>query len=426
MKRYKEYQDSEIDWIDKIPVGWKINRVKNLGSVNGRVGWKALKASEYVDSGYFFLSTPNIKYRDIDYNNVNYITYERYIESPEIMLRENDILLVKDGSTLGIVNIVRDLPSEGTVNSSIAVLRFKNTFNLYLYYLLSSEFTQNVIRLKKEGMGVPHLFQKDINNFFLLLPPLDEQQEIANYLEEKTQAIDKKIETFSQKIKYLKALKKSIVKKAVYRGLNEDVKIRYSGIDWIGKIPDHWESKRIDNIFTHRSEKVSDKDYPALSVTKKGILPQLKNAAKTKHGDNRKKVLRNDFVINSRSDRKGSSGFSKYMGSVSVINIVLTPRKDVHGKYYHYLFRSHPFTEEFYRQGQGIVDDLWSTKFSRMKIIEVCLPPKEEQNEIAEYLDEKTTKIDLIIANVKKQIGTLKELRKTLVNDVVTGKIKVT
>jgi type I restriction enzyme S subunit len=151
LTKYKYYKGFDINWLAQIPDHWSFDRIKSIGTVNGRVGWKALKASEYVDTGYFFLSTPNIKTKDIDYDNVNYITYERFIESPEIMLRESDVLLVKDGSTLGIVNIIKHLPSPGTVNSSIAVLRFKNQINRFIYYFLTGNFIQNVIKLKKEN-----------------------------------------------------------------------------------------------------------------------------------------------------------------------------------------------------------------------------------------------------------------------------------
>ena len=163
-----------------------------------------------------------------------------------------------------------------------------------------------------------------------------------------------------------------------------------SGVDWIGDIPKNWSVNRVGNVFIQRNETVSDKDFPALSVTKRGIVPQLDNVAKTSHNDNRKLVLKGDFVINSRSDRKGSSGTSEFDGSVSVINMILKPR-GIHGKYSHYLFRSYEFIEEFFRFGKGIVWDLWSTRFSEMKGINIPIPPIHEQEQIVEYLDRKTT-----------------------------------
>lgn len=198
-----------------------------------------------------------------------------------------------------------------------------------------------------------------------------------------------------------------------------------SGVDWIGEVPEHWGVERIGTAFEERREKVNDTDYPPLSVTMKGIVPQLDTAAKTNHNDNRKRVSINDFVINSRSDRRGSSGVSELNGSVSVINIVLAPRKRFDGKYLHHLFRSYRFIEEFYRVGRGIVDDLWTTKYTVMKAIDFAFPDFEEQKSIADYLDTKTAHINHIIEIVNTQIEKLKELRKTLINDVVIGKIKV-
>ena len=121
-----------------------------------------------------------------------------------------------------------------------------------------------------------------------------------------------------------------------------DPKYKDSGVEWLGKLPEHWEAKRLGQFFVERREKVSDKDYSALSVTMKGIVPQLENAAKTDAGDNRKLVKKNDFVINSRSDRKGSSGISPLEGSVSLISIVMEP-KLISPSYAHHLLISQPF-----------------------------------------------------------------------------------
>jgi type I restriction enzyme S subunit len=122
-----------------------------------------------------------------------------------------------------------------------------------------------------------------------------------------------------------------------------------SGVEWIGEMPSHWDQRRLGNYLAERREKVSDKEFPPLSVTKNGIVPQLDNAAKTDDGDNRKKVCAGDFVINGRSDRKGSSGLSSLEGSVSLINIVLRPHAVVEMRFIGWLLKSAPFQEEFYR-----------------------------------------------------------------------------
>ena len=161
---------------------------------------------------------------------------------------------------------------------------------------------------------------------------------------------------------------------------------------------------------------MSDKDYAPLSVSKGGIVPQLDSAVKTDAGDNRKLVKTGDFVINSRSDRKGSCGISPLDGSVSLINIVLEPRQEWNGRYIHYLMRSHIFSEEYYRYGRGIVSDLWTTRFSEMKNILLPIPSRQEQDKIVRYLDWQVSKINRLIEVKKKELRRICELKKTVVN----------
>lgn len=193
-----------------------------------------------------------------------------------------------------------------------------------------------------------------------------------------------------------------------------------SGVKWLGEIPSHWEVKRLGSFFFERKEKVSDKDYAPLSVTKQGIFPQLENVAKTNDGDNRKLVKKGDFVINSRSDRKGSSGVSGLDGSVSLINIVLQPRKVLFGPFCNYLLKSYGFIEENYRNGRGIVADLWTTRYDEMKMIKVAMPSFEEQKNISSYLDAATSKIDKAIAMQQKMIDLLNERKQIIIQNAVT------
>lgn len=192
-----------------------------------------------------------------------------------------------------------------------------------------------------------------------------------------------------------------------------------SKLDWLGKIPSHWDLVKLGACFKERNEKVSDKDFAALSVTKNGILPQMEHVAKTDAGDNRKKVCIGDFVINSRSDRKGSSGISDYDGSVSLISIILEPRL-YEPRFTHHLLRSYNFQEEFYKYGKGIVADLWSTRYSDMKNIFVPLMPIAEQKAIATFLDRETQRIDSLIEEKQTFIKLLKEKRQALISHVVT------
>lgn len=197
---------------------------------------------------------------------------------------------------------------------------------------------------------------------------------------------------------------------------------RESGVGWLSELPSHWELRRISALYDARNEKVSDQDYPPLSVTMQGIVPQLETAAKTQDGDNRKLVRTGDFVINSRSDRRGACGISEYDGSVTLISNVLAPkdRSTMSTRYYSYLFRSEGFADEFYRQGTGIVDDLWSTNWTRMKNILVARPPLAEQERIADYLDAKTAEVDALVADCEREVGLLQEYRKAVISEAVT------
>lgn len=192
-----------------------------------------------------------------------------------------------------------------------------------------------------------------------------------------------------------------------------------SGAAWLEKVPETWSVVRLGGEFSERRTKVSDTDFQPLSVTKRGIVPRLENAAKTNDGDNRKLVKTGDFVINSRSDRKGSSGVSPLDGSVSLINTVLEPRT-IDPKYSEYLLKSHSFVEEFYRMGHGIVADLWTTRYDEMSIISIVLPSATEQTAIANFLDDKTEKIDRAIAIKQRQIELLAERKQILIQNAVT------
>ena len=193
-----------------------------------------------------------------------------------------------------------------------------------------------------------------------------------------------------------------------------------SGIPWIGEIPEDWGTNNIGNLYSNRNEKVSDTDFEPLSVTKLGIVPQLDTAAKTNDGDNRKLVKTGDFVINSRSDRRGSCGISTMDGSVSLINTVLSPRGQMNPVFYNWLFHTESFADEFYKWGHGIVDDLWTTRWQEMKRISIIVPPLSEQQEIAGYLDRKCSGIDEMIALEEKIIGELKAYRQSVITEAVT------
>ncbi len=197
-------------------------------------------------------------------------------------------------------------------------------------------------------------------------------------------------------------------------------KMKDSGIPWIGEIPKDWEVGRIAQLYSERKEKVSDIDYPPLSVTMKGIVPQLSTAAKTDAHDDRKLVRKGDFTINSRSDRRGSCGISQYDGSVSLINTILAPRGEMNPVYYDWLFHSTMFSDEFYKWGHGIVDDLWTTNWQDMKRISIPVPSVQEQKRIADHLDTECARIDAVMEQTRASIEEYKKLKQSIITEAVT------
>lgn len=191
-----------------------------------------------------------------------------------------------------------------------------------------------------------------------------------------------------------------------------------SGQKWLGSIPSTWTTAPLGRVFRERRTTVSDQDFEPLSVSMAGIVPRMENVALTASGDSRKLVMAGDYVINSRSDRKGSGGLAEQDGSVSLISTVLRPT-GIEPRFSHHLLRSTAFQEEYYRWGSGIVADLWSTRFDKMSKILLPLPPRAEQQAIADYLDRETAKIDALIEKQSIMIDGLRERRAAVIERAV-------
>lgn len=202
---------------------WPSVKLGDFTTVKARLGWKGLKAEEYVEDGYIFLATPNLKGHQIDFHNVAHITKWRYDESPEIQLRIGDVLIVKDGSTLGICSFVRHLPRPTTVNGSIAVVRAKHSLDPeFLFHFVTGDEFQKLISLKKAGLGVPHLFQADLREFPVSLPSLPEQHKIARILT----TLDELIEKTEALIAKYQSVKQGMMHDLFTRGVNEHGHLR--------------------------------------------------------------------------------------------------------------------------------------------------------------------------------------------------------
>jgi len=430
--RYERYKQSGVQWLGEVPEHWKISRLGFESWVRARLGWKGLKADEYVDNGYVFLATPNIKYRFIDFENVNYINQARFDESPEIKLREGDVLLAKDGSTLGTVNVVRSLPREATVNSSIAVITpHESLLGTYLYYQFQSKFMRDTIESLKGGMGVPHLFQEDLNKFRVLCPPNEEQERIVEFLDRETEKIDSLIAEQRRLIVFLLEKRTAVIAHSVTQGLNRNARMKRSGVTWIGNFPVHWNSVSSRRLFRVRNESARDTDQQLTASQKYGMVFQSdyiemegRRVVEVIQGtDSLRHAERNDFIISLRSFQGGLE-WCKFPGSVTFHYVVLVPIKEVHEPYFAYLFKSTSYIQAL-RATANLIRDGQDLRYSHFVLVDLPRVPIEEQVQIASFLDIETARIDTLISEVQVAIEKLQERRSALISAVITGKINV-
>ena len=419
-QRYDTYKDSGVQWLGEIPGHWGCVRLNKLASLKtgttpkffenalneDTIDWYT--PSDFTEEFFLHDSQRRLNRIDFDVCGLNYVP-------------SNSVLIIGIGGTAGKVACNKN---ECYSNQQITSL-IPNERMYHLYMMLYFKSIRNILLETAHYTTLPILNNSFLAGVSLPLPPLSEQRAIVSFLDDKCGKIDEWIEKKQKEVELLGEMKQRVIADAVTRGLNPNVKMKQTNIPWLPEVPEHWEMSKVSSHFRQRNEKVSDKDYPALSVSKQGVTPQLDNVALSNaEGASRKLVKVGDYAVNSRSDRKGSCGVSKYEGSVSLITIVLEPF-GIDCDYVHHLFRSKPWVEEFYRNGRGIVADLWTTNYQMMKGMYFPVPPLSEQHAIVSYITERTAKIDKLVENVNREIENLKEYKQRLISDVVTGQIKV-
>lgn len=265
-KKLKETEDEadEIDQPFNIPSSWLPLNFTDLVYLRARIGWKGLKAEEYTKSGPRFLSVREFNPDgSIDYESSAHITKARYDESPEIMLKENDVLLCKDGSTIGKVTIVKNLKSPTTVNSSIAVMTpFKGVSADYLFYYLKAPLFQSLVQSRIQGAAIPHIFQKDLRALFIPLPPTREQQRIAKKLDEIFVAINLMVKQIEKKRKIITKLRETILFKAFEGRLVEQVPSEGTGHELLERILKKKQSREANKTKTKSIKNIDPYRHP--------------------------------------------------------------------------------------------------------------------------------------------------------------------
>ena len=380
--------------------------------------------------------------RRIDFENVNYINEFRYEESPEIKLRVGDVLLAKDGSTLGTVNLVRSLPRPATVNSSIAVITSHTTLSgSYLYYLFQSSYMEHTIRRIKGGMGVPHLFQEDLNKFYIPLPLIGEQQSIATFLDLETEKIDALIVDQQQLIELLKEKRQAVISHAVSKGLNPAASMKDSGIEWMGMVPEHWEIKPLkyiaslkgrlgwqglrsdeyteDGPFLVTSEHFTNDriDWPRcyhVSPDRYAIAPEIQ-------------LQEGDLLMMKDGAAMGKLAYVDNLPGAACLNSHLLLFRPLRGRFenrfLYYVLGGPEFRTYMVRERTGTT--FFGISQESIGTFPFACPPITEQREILEFLSRETSKLDSLTAEAESAIALLQERRTALISAAVTGKIDV-
>ena len=408
----RKMKDSGVEWIGEIPKDWNCMRLK-FAFGNSNVGEsvdKELYSSD--ENGYIFYTAGAnpVKTSYTEFPMWKYTT-------------DNDILLARNGTPYIY------LPSKDAVYSDhIIRINIKDGYcRRFLRYCLQRSIESIIVDSVSIATWSISLWKEQK----LPLPYYHEQKYLADYLDSKCSKIGEIIEKQQAIIKKLKEYKFSIITEAVTKGINPDVELKDSTIDMCEQIPVHWGISQNRYLFLLRDEKNYKplEEVRLLSLyTDLGVFPhgeQEERGNKAVKAEGYKVVYENDIVVNIILAWMGAIGRSAYDGVTSPAYDIYKPNENVCSRYYHYLYRTKPFSAECYKYGRGIMAMRWRTYSSEFKSIKVPVPPYIEQCQIADYLDSKCEMLDKTIADRNKAIDILQEYKKSLIYEVVTGKKEV-
>ena len=442
----EQMKPSGIDWIGDIPNEWDIKRIKYLAQLKGRIGWQGLTSDEYTDVGPFLITGVDFSNGGINWENCVHITEERWAEAPEIHIKNGDLLITKDGS-VGKVAIVENLQEKASLNSGVLLIKTSNGYNKkFLYWALLSEEFWTWFRLKNAGNStIVHLYQNDFAEFSYTFPNAAEQKAIADYLDQECAQVDSIAADLEKQIELLQQYKKSLITETVTKGLDKTVPMKDSGVEWLGKIPAHWNFKRLKFMLENSSD--SMKVGPFGSA--------LSGSDFTDEGKwvyNQRVVLDNNFSENTTfvSEEKFQEmrSFAVCPGDILITTrgtigkVAIVPEGANEGIL-------HPCIIKFRVGKEMIIPELLQLIFNESDFVkdqftlmsnattieviysyslkDILLPviPADEQKKIYGYLSKKCLAIDGIIAEKQKSLATITQHKKSLIYEYVTGKKRV-
>lgn len=422
-------------YIEELPEDWKLERLNSVAELFGRIGWQGLTSDEYQDEGPWLVTGTDFRNGKINWDSCVHISDQRWEEAHQIKLRPGDLLITKDG-TVGKLAIVENQPGKASLNSGVMRIvsnGHKAYTTKYLYYVLQTDIFKEWFKDINAGAStIQHLFQKDFKHFVFPMPPLEEQKRIVSTLNMECLEVDSILETLDKQADALKRYRASIIHEAVTKGLNPNVPMKPSGIDWIGDIPEKWRLKRIKFMFDTSSGATPEGGnwdlydgginwiqsgdlYARYVITETGRTVSNKALSEVSV----LKVYKAPFVV--------MAMYGASVGNVSISNIdactnqaccVMLPKEEASAQYLFYaLMDSRTFLK--HKALGGTQPNISQVIIRNHKI---PVPSKKEQIAIADYLDTRTAAIDSILETKRKQIDVLKRRRQSLIYEYVTGK----
>ncbi len=414
MKQYEAYTDSGIQWLGEIPSHWDITPLKFNLSLKGRIGWNGLKSDEFKEDSYAYLVTgQDFIGKDIDWSACYQIDRERYEEDPFIQLANGDLLVTKDG-TIGKIARVRNLDKPACLNSGIFVVKqVTGIYNQdFLYWTLFSSQLSEFNSYMSTGSTIQHLYQNVFENMPLVVPPLAEQEVIAAYLDQKVGKIDAILSEKEAMVEQLQQYRKSLISETVTRGLDPNVPMKDSGIDWIGQIPQHWSMVKLKYI----SSLQSGSNLTSEQIKDTGEYPVF--------GGNGLRGYYHDF--NTEGDRVLIGRQGALCGNINYAS----------GKFWatEHAVVCHPIKQynviwlgsllEIMNLNQySIASAQPGLSVDRIKQLEIPLPPFEEQEKIGSLIEKKDSELKQTISELQSQIEDLKAYKSSVITEAVTGKV---
>ena len=415
--KYERYKDSGEAWIGEIPSEWEVIKLKNI--------FYEKKHTRNMSLNCGSISFGQVICKDDD--KVPEATKMAYQEVLNGEFLINPLNLNYDLISLRIALSKIDV----VVSAGYIVLKNKIEINKEFFKYLLHRY--DVAYMKLLGSGVRQTINfNHIANSLLVLPTDIEQTKIANFLDQKTAQIDQAIALKQQQIEKLNEYKQIVIQNAVTKGLNPNAPMKNSGVDWIGDIPEHWQMKRLKYVLDERNERSKTGEEPLFMVSQKyGLVVRAdyhEKAEVAQSNIDNKIVYKNDLVFNKLKPHLGVFYKSEidFKGLVSPDYAVYKVKNYIYDmKYLELLFRNPKYIEQFIIRATGIVEGLIRLYTASLFELPVMIPPKEEQKAILNFVKKENNKIDISQQNLEKQIDRLKEYKNILINQAVTGKIKI-